>query len=118
MTLHLSPLAVSIGRLQVAGFGQAGFVDFSNPDAFVDGRLTVEAPIVRRHGGGDPEVSLGGSVSGGAQPSLSRLDIGPVASVRLPVGPTHVRITAEWRQRIAGDAHPASGPALTLGADF
>jgi hypothetical protein len=106
------------GRLRLDGYGQAGFVDFSNPDAFVDGRLTVEAPIVRRHGAGDAEVSLGGSISGGAQPGLSRLDIGPVASIRMPLGPTYVRITAEWRQRIAGDAHPASGPALTLGADF
>ncbi|WP_204317143.1 hypothetical protein, partial [Klebsiella aerogenes] len=29
-----------------------------------------------------------------------------------------LRIALDWRQRVAGEARPGSGPALTLGADF
>ena len=59
---------------------------------------------------------LGAALWGAAQPGASRLDLGPDLSVRLPVA--HLRLSADWRFRIAGDAAPGSGPALTLGADF
>jgi hypothetical protein len=29
-----------------------------------------------------------------------------------------VRLGLEWRQRIAGEARPASGPAISAGLDF
>ena len=61
---------------------------------------------------------IGGGAWGGVQPGLSRLDIGPSATVRLRVGGTTVRASADYRFRISGDAAPASGPALTLATDF
>jgi hypothetical protein len=30
----------------------------------------------------------------------------------------NVRVHADWRQRLAGNAAPGSGPALTLAGDF
>jgi hypothetical protein len=54
----------------------------------------------------------------GAQPGVARLDLGPQLSYRLPVADKSVRLSAEWRFRIAGDAAPGSGPALTLSTAF
>jgi hypothetical protein len=61
---------------------------------------------------------LGASLSGGAQPQVERLDIGPEIQIRLPIKPIGARLSLEWRERIAGRAAPASGLAVTLGADF
>ncbi|MFN7029598.1 MAG: hypothetical protein ACK4PC_09535 [Sphingopyxis sp.] len=39
-------------------------------------------------------------------------------TLRLPDVGEGSRIALDWRQRIAGDARPASGLALTLASDF
>jgi hypothetical protein len=36
----------------------------------------------------------------------------------LPVRSHSLRLSLDWRERVAGNAMPRSGPALTLGADF
>lgn len=102
-------------RLEIEGYAQAGVV--TTPDAlgFGDGRLALTYRLTPRSG---PDLALGLGVSGGAQPGAARLDIGPELRLRLPVAGGHVRLSAEWRQRIAGAARPASGPAIGLVADF
>jgi hypothetical protein len=44
--------------------------------------------------------------------------VGPRLSIRLPGAARNLRVTADWRVRVAGDAAPGSGPALTIGGDF
>jgi hypothetical protein len=44
--------------------------------------------------------------------------MGPEVRLRLPVAGGHMRLSAEWRQRVAGNARPASGPTIALVADF
>jgi len=105
------------GNFRIDGYGQAGIVGLKRPDAFVDGRVTVERVMLAGQGGG-MEVALGASVWGGAQPGLARLDVGPSVTIRVPIGGATVRIAPEWRARIAGAASPASGPALSIGIDF
>jgi hypothetical protein len=102
-------------HLRVDGYGQAGMVGLARPDAFVDGRLTIETVVGHRDRG---DIAIGAGLWGGAQPGLARLDIGPQIAVRLPFGSSHVRLGLEWRQRIAGEAMPASGPAISAGLDF
>ncbi len=97
--------------LRIDGYGQAGFVDFDSPDAFVDGEVRI-GTLLR------PRLAVGAGVWGGAQPGAARLDVGPQASVRLPLGRHSARIAAEWRERIAGGAQPSSGPAITIGMNF
>ncbi|MDQ2891489.1 MAG: hypothetical protein M3R64_00165, partial [Pseudomonadota bacterium] len=63
-------------------------------------------------------VDVGVGAWGGAQRGASRLDIGPSAGMVIPVGGTAVRVTLDWRHRIAGSAAPGSGPALSIGSDF
>ncbi|MDV5821996.1 hypothetical protein [Sphingobium naphthae] len=105
------PIDIAPG-LQAEAYAQAGIVGFNRRDAFVDGRFALFKPI-----DGTP-VKLGGAISGGAQPGVSRLDIGPEIQVRLPLPRTAARLSIEWRERIAGDAAPSSGIAITLAADF
>lgn len=107
----------SLGRgMELEGYGQAGIVGFAHPDAFVDGKLSVTRQLTRKQATRD--IAVGASVSGGAQPGASRLDIGPEVRVRLPVGNGRARLSAEWRERVAGDARPGSGPTLTLIGEF
>jgi hypothetical protein len=97
--------------LRLDGSGQAGGVGLKRRDAYVDGALRVERTLMAP---GRLRLGVGAGVWGGAQPSASRVDVGPQLVAR--VG--GVRVGAEWRQRVAGNARPDSGPVLSLGADF
>ena len=99
------------GPVRFDAYAQAGVVGLRSRDLFVDGSARLWAPVGRR-------IELGGALWGAAQPGVERLDAGPQLSYRLPVGRTNLRLTADWRFRLAGDAEPGSGPALTLSTDF
>ena len=102
-----------LGPIRLDGYVQAGLVGLRSRDMFADGSLRLTVPLNRA---GD--VKVGAGLWGAAQPGLSRLDVGPHLSVRLPVVSAGTRLVAEWRVRVAGNAAPASGPALTLATDF
>ncbi|WP_375196341.1 hypothetical protein [Sphingobium sp.] len=104
-----TPIASS---LEAEAYAQGGMVGFRSNDFFVDGKLSLLSPI--KHS----RLRLGASLSGGAQPQVERLDIGPEIQIRLPIEPAGARLGVEWRERIAGRSAPASGLAVTLGADF
>ncbi|MBO9574651.1 MAG: hypothetical protein J7494_02835 [Sphingobium sp.] len=104
-----------VPRLELEGYGQAGVVMSPDAAGFADGKLALDYRLMPKSA---PDLAIGFSVSGGAQPGVARLDIGPELRLRLPVAGGHVRLSAEWRQRIAGAARPASGPTLALVADF
>jgi hypothetical protein len=101
---------VLAGRLRLDGYGQAGIVGLRSRDPFVEGAVRVAAPV--------GPIELGAGLRGAAQPGASRLDAGPILSYRLPIRGARLRVEADWRFRVAGDAAPGSGPALTLAADF
>lgn len=63
-------------------------------------------------------LAAGGGISGGGQDRPMRLDAGAAACAMLPVGDAHVRVDASWRWRIAGQAMPGKGPAVTLSTSF
>jgi hypothetical protein len=87
---------------------QAGIVGINSRDLFADGAIAFSRPVWGR-------VSAGLGVWGGAQPGVYRIDAGPRVSVRVR---NNIHAHIDWRQRVAGNAHPGSGPALTLAADF
>ncbi|GAA0284547.1 hypothetical protein GCM10009127_27590 [Alteraurantiacibacter aestuarii] len=94
---------------------QGGYVGGDFATAFVDGQARVDRALA---GSQDVQLRAGGAVWGGAQDDARRLDIGPSASVTFRLGDTRGRVAADYRFRVAGDAQPASGPALTLSAGF
>jgi len=95
-------------NFRLDGYFQAGVVGISRRDLFVDGQLALSRPVWGR-------FSAGFGFWGGAQPGLYRLDAGPRISMRVR---DDIYAHLDWRQRLAGSAQPASGPALTLAADF
>lgn len=100
--------------VQGRGYAQIGYVGGRDATAFADGSLVAERALLD----GKADVSAGAGVWGGAQRGASRLDIGPSASLRFPLGKGSATLAVDYRLRIAGNAAPASGAALTLSAGF
>lgn len=111
---ELPPFSLPLG---FAGevYLQGGYVGGSFATAFVDGQTRLERQVARTGAGG---LSLGVGAWGGAQHGAGRLDLGPTAALSFRLGAARGRIAADYRFRVAGDAAPASGPALTVSAGF
>ena len=101
--------------LEADAYLQAGYVGGEFETAFVDGKATLEAPLIRSD---HARFTIGGGAWGGAQRDASRLDIGPTASLNLSTGSTALRASVDYRVRVAGDARPGNGVAVTLAASF
>jgi hypothetical protein len=97
------------------GYAQAGLVGLKRRDAYVDGAVRLERTLIGR---GRFRIAAGAGAWGGAQPRVSRLDVGPQIVAHVPVGEGALRIGGEWRFRVAGHARPGSGPTLSIGTDF
>jgi len=99
------------GPIELDAYAQAGVVGARSRDLFADGSIRASLPLT-------DGLKVGAGVWGAAQPGISRLDAGPQISWRLPVERAAIRVAADWRLRVAGDAAPRSGPSLTLSTDF
>ncbi|MDF8332717.1 hypothetical protein [Novosphingobium cyanobacteriorum] len=113
------------GRLpagaEVDGYAQAGWVGGHDATAFFDlqavmDRRLAEAPdgVVLR----GAELRVGAGAWSGGQRGAARLDIGPRLTMRAKVAGVGSRVALDWRFRVAGQAQPGSGPALTVAAGF
>jgi hypothetical protein len=87
---------------------QGGVVGVRSRDKFIDGALTLTRPVYR-------QFSAGFGIWGGAQPGVYRVDAGPRVTMKVR---NNLRVHFDWRQRLAGNALPGSGPAVTLAGDF
>ncbi len=106
----IGPRSVAPG-IVLTGYAQAGAVARARIEPFADGAVRASTPLT-------PALDLGLGLWGGAQRDAQRLDIGPTLGIALPVADRRVRLSLDWRQRVAGQAAPDSGPALTLAGDF
>lgn len=109
-----SDLSLPAG-FKLDGFAQAGLVSGRNGGHFFDAQARAERRIL-------PESPLplhvGAGIWTGGQKGIARVDIGPSLRTELPLGQTRLRISADWRFRVAGNASPGNGPALTLSTGF
>lgn len=105
---------VALGGWRLETYGAAGVVGVARQDGFAEAAARAQRPFVRL---GALELSAGGGAWGAAQPGTHRIDVGPVLSVRSEQA-SSARLAVDWRQRVAGNATPESGPALTLSVDF
>ena len=101
------------GRLRA--FGQAGYVGGKFKTAFVDGFAEVDREVARFELG---TLTVGAGLRGGAQRGAERLDIGPLVALETEIGDLPVRISADYRLKVAGDAKPGNGAALTITSGF
>lgn len=112
---ELPPLALPL-RARAEAYFQGGYVGGRFATPFADGQVRIDRRLWQA---GALEARLGGGIWGGAQRGAARLDAGPSAAVALPLGRgTFGRVAVDWRFRVAGDADPGSGPAVTLSAGF
>jgi hypothetical protein len=102
---------VPLGRFRLDAYAQAGVVGARSRDRFGDGSIRLSLPLTRN-------LRAGAGAWASAQPGLARVDLGPQAALRLPVAGRTVTLAADWRLRLAGNARPGSGPAVTIGTDF
>ncbi|HET6524602.1 hypothetical protein [Sphingopyxis sp.] len=109
----VSDVALPAG-FRLDAYAQAGIVGARRRDGFADGAVVVD----RRLGARETSLRLGALAAGAVQPGAARVDVGPRLTLRLPEVGEGSRIALDWRQRVAGDARPESGLALTLAADF
>jgi hypothetical protein len=108
------PVELPLG-LRGEAYVQGGYVGGRGATAFVDGQGRLERRLASV---GRWQLRAGAGTWGGAQQGAKRLDVGPTATLDLPLGPVNGRVAADWRFRIAGSAAPTSGPAITLSAGF
>lgn len=100
---------------EIDAYVQAGVVGAHSRDLYADAALAVSRPLWTR----DRSVAvLGSGLWASAQTGAARLDIGPQARFVMPIEGAALRVSLSWRQRIAGNARPGSGPALTVATDF
>jgi hypothetical protein len=111
----LPPLALP-GSLRAEVYAQGGYVGGRYATPFADGQIRVDRPLATL---GRIEARVGAGAWGGIQKGASRLDAGPGATVSMPLSPkVFGRFAVDWRFRVAGNAEPDSGPALTVAAGF
>lgn len=100
---------------RLEAYGQAGVVGSRRRDGFADGAVVIDRRVGRDE---DAPLRLGALAAGAVQPGAARVDVGPRLTLRLPDVGEGSRIALDWRQRVAGNARPESGLALTLASDF
>ncbi|PEQ14050.1 hypothetical protein B2G71_06515 [Novosphingobium sp. PC22D] len=112
---ELAPIALPLA-LRAEIYAQAGFVGGEFATLFADGQLRVDREVARWR---DATARIGAGGWAGAQKGAARFDLGPSAMLAFPLADAATaRVAVDWRMRVAGDAEPRSGPALTLSAGF
>ncbi len=99
-------------------YGEAGIIGARRHDPYAGAAVRGgHALPIDTHS----HVFLGAGIWAAAQDSgnsVARLDVGPVIGLHSRVGSVPVAVRAEWRARLAGDADPGSGLAITLATSF
>lgn len=123
-TTHIRPAVTLVtelppvmlpGAMRAATYVQGGYVGGAASTAFVDGQFRLEH--IAAHSP-HAEVRLGGGIWGGAQTGAQRMDVGPTATLAFTTAGAGAHVSVDWRFRVAGNAMPGSGPAVTLAAGF
>ena len=108
------PVKLPLGLI-AEGYAQGGWVGGRYATAFADGQARVTHEVT---GVGPARIRLGVGAWGGAQKFASRLDAGPSIAVDVGGGAISARLSMDYRMRVAGNASPGDGVALTLSTGF
>ena len=101
--------------LEASGYAQAGYVAGDFATAFADGRIDLTRDVEDND---SISLNAGAGAWGGAQRGATRVDIGPTLKLDFGLGDGRARVAADYRIRVAGNAEPSSGAAITLSAGF
>lgn len=101
-------LAAGGSRGRLSGYAEAGVL--GSGQAYAGAQASAR---LQRIGPATLCAGAWASLQTGA-PDVWRVDVGPTIST----GIKGIRLSADWRQRVAGNAAPGSGPAVTISAGF
>lgn len=101
--------------LDASAYAQGGYVGGDFATGFVDGQARLERELASFD---LAKVRAGAGAWGGAQRDAHRLDVGPTLSADLWPADIPVRVSVDYRVRVAGNADPGSGVAVTLSSGF
>lgn len=104
-----------VGRLALDAYGQAGYSIGGQSSPFVDAHARLQYPIAKPLG---IPLRLGGGTWLGGQKGAFRGDVGPTLSADIDARLTKFTLQIDWRKRIAGNAAPADGLAVTVSTGF
>lgn len=103
------------GGLRLSAYGDAGIIGARSRDVFAEGQAVVVRPFAIGRTG---RLGLGAGVWAARQPGVSRVDVGPSLTASAMAGRARIGGSIDYRLRVAGDARPGSGPAVTVQAGF
>ena len=104
------------GRWRWNGYGEAGVI--AGGDVFAGAQGFGGLRVIRLR---TSDIVAGAGAWGSYQtgtPDASALDLGPSVATNLPIGRWSIAMSADYRFRVAGNALPGSGPALTIATTF
>ncbi len=108
-----------IGPVALDGYGETGIVGIAHPTLFAAAQFRGGYPVTIA-----PAFTLtpGAGVWAGVQhnrlTTTGRIDTGPMLRLHWARATLPVDLAVDYRQRVAGNAAPGSGVALTLGTGF
>jgi hypothetical protein len=97
------------------GYGQAGFVSGQGGGPFADVAAHAHRPIAQSQ---RASFAIGAGIWAGGQDNVMRADVGPNMRANVSAGSALFQLDAGWRVRVAGNARPGNGPAVTLSTSF
>ena len=103
------------GGTEAEAYVQAGYVGGDFATGFVDGSARLVKPLVAAR---EVRVAATAGAWGGAQRGAARLDVGPGLTTETAISGAQLRVSVDYRLRVAGNAAPDSGPVLTLSTGF
>ena len=102
---------------EISTYAEAGIVGARRRDLYAAGTARIGRRIaLGKTGALVPGLAAWGSVQK-SDGTVARLEVGPSLQLRLS-RPAALSLTGDYRQVVAGNARPASGPALTVAASF
>jgi hypothetical protein len=103
------------GKLTFDAYGQAGYALGGGSSYFFDAQGRVMHPLFDLAG---MPIELGAGGWAGGQRGVRRFDIGPSLSADVKTKLADFKVYLDWRRRMAGNAAPPDGLALTVAAGF
>ncbi|MGL5838412.1 MAG: hypothetical protein ACRCY3_07925 [Sphingorhabdus sp.] len=102
-------------RFSLNAYAQAGWSTGKDGGGFFDAQARALRPAFSI---GSIPVRIGAGLWAGGQKDLHRFDIGPTLATEIDTDLAKFDFRLDWRQRVAGNAAPKDGLALTVTTGF
>jgi hypothetical protein len=103
------------GKLRLNAYAQAGYDSGYGGTGFYDAQARLMHPLIQIAG---IPVKIGAGSWAGGQRGVHRLDIGPTIGTKIENRFADLTFQLDWRKRVAGNAEPKDGLALTVSTGF